>query len=119
MITGERTTREREKAHDSSKEKVVRIAQNPDGFHAVDALPKGENFNAAYCTEHILQPILEYRSKSGLCQFIIHQDNVRSHMARKSRTLGESNSFRIGLHSPYSPDLDPSNFFFLGFSSTA
>jgi ribosomal protein S26 len=85
--------------------KMITIAWNPNGFHDVDALLKGESFKSTYDIEHILQQILEYCLKSGLHQFIIRVDNARSHTARKSQTFCESNSFRIVPHSPYSPDL--------------
>jgi hypothetical protein len=66
-----------------AKRKMATIAWNPHGFHLVDTLPKGESFTATYYIEHILQPILEYRAKSGLRQFITHADDARPHAARK------------------------------------
>jgi transposase len=99
------------KEHDSSTEKMITIALNPHSFHVVEALPKGETFNAIYYIEHILQPTLEYRPKSGLRQLIIHVDNARRYTARKSRIFYKSNSLRIAPHPPYSPDLTHLYFF--------
>jgi hypothetical protein len=41
---------------------MVTIVWNPQGFHLVDALPKGQKFNANYYIDIILQPLLESRS---------------------------------------------------------
>jgi hypothetical protein len=48
-----------------AKKKMITIAWNPHDFHAVNALLKGESFNATYYIEHILSSIFEYCLKSG------------------------------------------------------
>jgi hypothetical protein len=110
---------EKKKHMIQAKKRMATIAWNPHGFHVVYALPKKENFKATYYIEHIMRPILEYRLKSGLHQFIVHVDNARPQTARKSRIFCESNPFRIAPHSPYLPDLAPSDFFFSDMLSIA
>jgi histone-lysine N-methyltransferase SETMAR len=102
-----------------AKKKMATIAWNPHGFHVVDTLPKWESFNITYYIKHILWPILEHRPKLRLRQFIIYADNARLYAARKSRIFCKSNSIKIAPHLPYSPDLAPSDFFFLDMSSIA
>jgi hypothetical protein len=63
---------------------MVTIVWNPQGFHFVDALPKGQKFNANYYIDRILQPFLKSRSTGRGPGFIIHADNARSHIARKT-----------------------------------
>jgi hypothetical protein len=119
LITGEQTTIWKGKAYDLSKDKDGHDCLKSACFYIVDPLPKGESFNATYYIENILQPILEYCLKSGLCQLLIHADNDRSHTIRKSRTFCESNSLWIAPHLLYSSDLTSSNFFFSAISSTS
>jgi hypothetical protein len=65
------------------RQMMVTIVWNPQGFHLVDALPKGQKFNANYYIDRILQSLLESRSTGrGPC-LIIHADNARPHPAQK------------------------------------
>jgi hypothetical protein len=63
---------------------MVTIVWNPQGFHLIDALLKGQKFNANYYIDRILQQLLEGRSTGRDPGLIIHADNARSHTARKT-----------------------------------
>jgi hypothetical protein len=58
---------------------MVTIVWNPQGFHLVDALPKGKKFNPNYYIDRILSPLLESRSTGRGRGLIIHADNARAH----------------------------------------
>jgi hypothetical protein len=60
---------------------MITIVWNPQGFHLVDALPKGQKFNANYYIDRIIQSLLESRSTGRDPGLIIHADNARPHMA--------------------------------------
>jgi hypothetical protein len=63
---------------------MVTIVWNPQCFNLVDALPKGQKFNANYYIDRILQPLLESRSTVHGPGLIINADNARSQMAQKT-----------------------------------
>jgi histone-lysine N-methyltransferase SETMAR len=90
---------------------TMSIVWNSQGFHLVDAFPKGQKFNANYYIDRILQPLLESRSTGGGPGLIIHADNARPHIARKTFKFCRENRLEMALHQPYSPDLAPSDFF--------
>jgi histone-lysine N-methyltransferase SETMAR len=102
---------ERVKQMTRDRKMMVTIVWNPQGFHLVDALPKGQKFKADYYIDRILQPLLESRSIGrGPC-FIIHADNARSYTARKTFKFRRENGLEMAPHRPYSQDLAPSDFF--------
>jgi histone-lysine N-methyltransferase SETMAR len=90
---------------------MVIIVWNPQGFHLVDRLPKGQKFNANYYIGRILQLFLESRSTGRGSGFIIHADNARPNTARKTLKFCRENLLEMAPHPPYSPDLAPSDFF--------
>jgi hypothetical protein len=63
---------------------MVTIVWNPQGFHLVNALPKGQKFNVNYYIDRILQSLLENRSTGRGPGLIIHADNARFYTARKT-----------------------------------
>jgi hypothetical protein len=63
---------------------MVTIIWNPHGFHLIDALPKGQTFNATYYVNIILQPLLDGRSSEPGAGLMIHADNASPHTARKT-----------------------------------
>jgi histone-lysine N-methyltransferase SETMAR len=93
---------------------MVTIVWDPQCFHLVDALPKGQKFNANYYIDRILQLLLESRSTGRGPGLIIHADNARSHTARKTFKFCRENRLEIAPHPPYSPDLALSDFFLFG-----
>jgi histone-lysine N-methyltransferase SETMAR len=93
---------------------MVTIVWNPQGFHLIDRLPKGQRFNANYYVDMILRPILENRSRGPGLHFIIHADNARPDTAQKTLKFCQENGLKMAPHPPYSPDLAPSDFFIFG-----
>jgi hypothetical protein len=65
----------------------VPIVWNPHGFHLIDALSKGQRFNATYYLNIILQPLLDGRSGGPGAGLIIQTDNARGHTAQKTLKL--------------------------------
>jgi hypothetical protein len=70
---------------------MITIAWNLLGFHLLDALPKGNIFNAKYCRVNILTELLPVRPQVDGSRHIIHAGNAKPHTARKSRTFCEEN----------------------------
>jgi histone-lysine N-methyltransferase SETMAR len=93
---------------------MATIAWNPLGFHLLDALRKGNTFNAEHDCVNILTKLLPLCSQVDGRRLIIHGDNARSHTARKCRTCREENRLRLAVHPPYSPELAPSDFLLFG-----
>jgi hypothetical protein len=93
---------------------IVTIVWNPYGFHLVDALPKGQKFNASYYVNTILQSLLESRSTGPGADLIIYADNPRPHTARKTFKFSRENGLEMTPHPPYSLGLAPSDFFLFG-----
>jgi histone-lysine N-methyltransferase SETMAR len=94
--------------------RIMTIAWNPLGFHLLDAFPKGNTFNAEYYRLNILTEFLLLRQQDAERRLVIRADNARPHTARKCRAFCEENQLRLAVHSPYSPDLAPSDFFLFG-----
>jgi hypothetical protein len=90
---------------------MATIVWNPQSFYLVDALPKGQKFNANYYIDRILQPLLESRSTGRGLGLIIHADNMRPHIARKTFKFCQDNRLEMAPHQPYSSDLAPFDFF--------
>jgi hypothetical protein len=82
------------------------IVCDPQGFHLVDALPKGQKFNANYYIDKILQSLLENRSTGRGPGLIIHADNARPHSARKTFKFFEGKSLRNGAPSTILTELN-------------
>jgi histone-lysine N-methyltransferase SETMAR len=90
---------------------IVTIVWNTQGFHLVDALSKGQKFNANYYIDRIAQSFLKSRSTGRGPGLIIHADNARPHIARKIFKFCRENRLEMAPHPPYSPDLTPADFF--------
>jgi histone-lysine N-methyltransferase SETMAR len=90
---------------------MVTIVWNPQGFHLADTFPKARKFNANYYIDKILQSVLKSRSIGRPPVFIIHADNTRPHIARKTFKICWENRLEMAPHPPYSPDLAPYDFF--------
>jgi histone-lysine N-methyltransferase SETMAR len=93
---------------------TVTIVWNPLGFHLLDALPKGNTFDAEYYRINLLTELLPLRPQVDGTIPVIHADNARSHIARKFRAFCEENLLRLAVQPVYSPDLAPSDFFLFG-----
>jgi transposase len=106
--------RERPRHTIQGRKLMVTIVWNPLEFHLLDASPKGNTFNTEYYRVNILTELLPLRPKVHERRVVIHADNARPHTARKCRAFCEENRLRLAIHTPYSPDLVPSDFFLFG-----
>jgi histone-lysine N-methyltransferase SETMAR len=75
------------------------------------ALPKGCTFNTECSRDNIIAALTQLQPEDDGRKFVVHVDNARVHTAQKCRACCEENGLRLALHSPYSPDLAPSDFF--------
>jgi histone-lysine N-methyltransferase SETMAR len=90
---------------------MIIIFWNPQGFHFVDALPKGQKVKPNYYIDRILQSLLESRSTGRGPDLIIHADNARPHTIRKIFEFCQENRLEMAPYPPYSPNLALSDFF--------
>jgi hypothetical protein len=81
------------------RETMITIVWNPQDFHFVDALPKGQKFNENYYIDRILQLLLETRSSRHGTGLIIHADNARPQTARKNFQILPGKALRTGAPS--------------------
>jgi histone-lysine N-methyltransferase SETMAR len=86
------------------------------GFLLVDFMPKGTTTNAeAYCNtlKKKLRRAIQNRRRGMLTRGVsLLHDNARPHTAPVSQELLTSFVWDIVTHSPYSPDLAPSDYHF-------
>jgi histone-lysine N-methyltransferase SETMAR len=114
-LQADQETRQRAKDMIQDKKMMVTIAWNALGFHLIEALPKGRGFNAECYRDHILTELIRFRREAGERYLVIPADNARPSTAQKCRTFCAENGLRPATHSPYSPDLTPSDFFLFGY----
>jgi hypothetical protein len=93
---------------------MVIIAWNRLEFHLLDALPKGNTFNAEYYRVNIFTKLLLLRPQVNERRLVIHVGNAMAHTARKCRAFCEENRLRLAVHPRYSTDLAPFDFFLFG-----
>jgi hypothetical protein len=97
---------------------MVTIVWNPNGFHLIDVLPNGSQFNPKYYTNKILSRVSEWRQEQrggATRRLIVHADNVRPHTAAISTSFLEQNGMTKAHHPPDSPDLAPYDFYLVGY----
>jgi hypothetical protein len=75
------------------------------------AIPKGGVFTTAYYLRNIRTNIVARRAERGERRLVVYADNARSDTGVATRTVCNNYFLWIALHSPYSPDLAPSDFF--------
>jgi histone-lysine N-methyltransferase SETMAR len=93
---------------------MITIVWDPSRFHLIPVLPNGCKFNSSYSLREMLESLSEWRrEQAGGAgrKLIVHADNTRPHTQRQHH----KNSWRRmdlerAIHSPYSPDLAPSDF---------
>jgi hypothetical protein len=61
---------------------MLTVVRNTKGFHLIDAMTRGEKFNAWYFINQILTPICAQLSPTGRHKLVIHADNSRCHSAK-------------------------------------
>jgi hypothetical protein len=86
------------------------IAWNPNGFHLIDAMPKGEKHSPRYHINNITMPFCQRLIPAGKHNSVIHPDNSRYDIAKVVLDFVWQRKVRF---TPDSPDIAPSDFFFL------
>jgi hypothetical protein len=79
-------------------------------MHLIDALTKGNKFDAGHHISHILSPLPEILAPypDGSRRYcVIHADNARPYCDKTVAGFLDHNSLRQAPHPPYSPDLAP------------
>jgi hypothetical protein len=61
---------------------MLAIVWNPNGFHLIDAMPKGEKYSARNYIDNILTPICQRLIPAGKRKLIIHTENSRCHTTK-------------------------------------
>jgi hypothetical protein len=98
-----------------SEKVIITIVWNPGGLHLIKLLPKGLKFNASYDVTQILDPFSVWRgTQIGRTnrKLIAHADNARPHTAKVVLDFMERSVMKKVPHSPHSPNLARSDFFF-------
>jgi hypothetical protein len=101
----------------SSEKLTVTIAWNPDGFQAIEVLPKGQKFNADSCCLSVLTRLLKrarhFRDETQK-ELALHADDAHPHPAKSSIKFCAKLDLRVAPHRPYSPDVALSDSFLFG-----
>jgi hypothetical protein len=88
------------------------------GFHLINVLEKGRKFNVMHYITEMLSPLSEWwalDAPESNRKSMVHGD-ARLHTARLSAEFFEENHMKTAPHSPYSPDIAPSDFYLFGMS---
>jgi hypothetical protein len=90
------------------------IVRNPTGFQLIDFLFPCAKFNGTNYVTNILCPLAVWRDiQVGKIdrKLIIHSDNARPHIPKKTFDFRELNGVERAPHLPYWPDLAPCDFY--------
>jgi histone-lysine N-methyltransferase SETMAR len=91
------------------------VCFNDTGEYKISILPDGPKLNSAYFIESVLYPLAEicYPQGRGTRErrVMLHFDNAPVHNTEGVRENLASFGYRRMMHSPYSPDLTPCDFF--------
>ena len=102
-----------------SKKVMLTVIWNPFGFYIIDFLPEGRSFDSSYFIENILIPLESKKSQiwiqSHNRKLYLHLDNSRIHNSKSSLKKTADLGFIRAPQPPYSPDIDPSDFFLFGY----
>jgi histone-lysine N-methyltransferase SETMAR len=104
---------DRERYTIQSPKFMLPIVWNIGGFHIVNFLPTGCNFNAQHYTNRILFKMAGWKRRSWGTQpskLWVHANNARPHTPKVSMDYIGDNSMKLARHPPYSSDLAPSDF---------
>jgi hypothetical protein len=102
---------------DSVEKITLTIVWNRRGFHLINVLEEGRKFKAKHYVTEIFSPLSEWRpldAPESDRKLIVHADNARPHTGRPSVKFFEDNRMKTALHPPYSFDVAPPDFNFLG-----
>jgi histone-lysine N-methyltransferase SETMAR len=97
---------------------MLTIVWNPRGFHLIKVLEKGRKFNAGYYAAETLEPLSQWRSIEAVDndrKLLVHADNAHPHTANLSTQYFNEDRMKSTPHSPYSPDLTPSDFYLFAY----
>jgi hypothetical protein len=92
---------------------------NPHGFHVTKVLPRGCKWTSQYYIDKILPEFCALHIEGDQRKLVIHADNARPHVSTRVKQYMEEHGLRTEQHSPYSPDLAPSDFFLFGYVKSA
>jgi hypothetical protein len=100
------------------------VVWNPIGFHVPcsESPPEGAQIQCTilyYDTHDIFVAISDWRRHTRGTRpnkLLVHSDNARPHTVKMSRDYIGLNQMKQAPHPPYSPDLAPSDVFFLAAS---
>jgi hypothetical protein len=91
------------------------VVWNPLGFHVVDKLRTGAQMESDYFTTNIVGPLEQKIFPTGRNQHAkrstIPLDNCSIHTSRTTEEYIRQHNIIWLQHSPYSPDLSPSDFY--------
>jgi histone-lysine N-methyltransferase SETMAR len=96
---------------------ILPVVWSPIGFHILKTLPKGRKFNAQYDTNDVLVTVSDWKRQTGETRrnkLWVHSDNARPDTAKMPMDYIDFNRMKQAPHSPYSPDLSPSDLFLFG-----
>jgi hypothetical protein len=101
---------------------MLAIVRNPAGFHVINVLGKGCNFNIIHHTTEALPPLGEWRrDQVGASdrKLIVHAGKSHPHRVRIFLTFLDENDMTKVLHPRYPLDLAPLGSFFLATLSSS
>jgi hypothetical protein len=105
-------------AYDLSEKVTPTIVSDPTGFQWIDFLSPHTKFNESYYVTNILCPFAVWRDtqvRKTDRKLIIHSDNARPHINKKTFDFLELNGMERAPHPPYSPDLTPCDSYLLDY----
>jgi hypothetical protein len=95
---------------------MLRAVWSPNGFHVINVLSKGIEFNGGHYITDALIPLAGWRKTHvgrTVRKLIVHADKAGHHCAKMILGFLEQNGMRQTPHPPCSPDLAPSDFYLL------
>jgi histone-lysine N-methyltransferase SETMAR len=98
----------------SDQKLLVTIFWSVDGFDLVEIMPPSGTFNSEYFCAEILTPLFASVPRSLNFPRLIHFDNARPHVSKRTSEFIKSKRFTKLPHPPFSPDLAPTDFYLLG-----
>ncbi|XP_073527124.1 histone-lysine N-methyltransferase SETMAR-like [Phyllobates terribilis] len=102
------------KVSSSAAKVMASIFWDAEGIIMVDYLEKGATITGSYYAEQIRrlrEAIKEKRRGKLRAGVLFHRDNAPAHKAAVAMATIQEAGFELVEHSPYSPDLAPSDFF--------
>ena len=108
-------TKKKPKTMPSAKKIMGTFFWDAEGCILIEFLEPGKTINAARYVQTLLMLRRALRDKQPGRKVILQHDNVRPHTARLTYEKIEKMGWEVLPHTPYSPDLAPSNYHLFGF----